>query len=81
MEDNIFNRKIDMENLNKIPVIETHLTYIKIAVDEIKETIKPVAGMKSDIAWLKFWHNKIVMGVILALVTGLGTLIFTLVVK
>lgn len=70
-----------MENLSKIPVIETHLSYIKIAVDEIKESIKPVSEMKNDIRWLKFWHNKIVLGVIFALVTGFGTLIFTLVVK
>lgn len=72
-------RQIDLEHLSKIPVIETHISYIRQTLDNIQASIIEVPTIKNDVSWLKSWHNKIVLGIILAGTVGICSMIFTII--
>lgn len=40
-----------------------------------------VEGAKKDISWLKGWHNKVVLGIVLSILTGTGALVFSFLIK
>ena len=63
-EENI-RRQIDLEHLNKIPVIETKLDALVKSMDSIKIICNSMLETKTDVDWLKrfFW----------ILATGVGT--------
>lgn len=44
-------------------------------VSEIKNKIDNYNGLKTDVSWLKNWHNKIVLGVIFSIMIGFIALI------
>jgi len=72
-EMNKFHRKLDNDNLSKIPVMETTLMFISKDIAEIKDSIKLVSELKTEIGWLKSgarWMAGIVGGIIIAM-TGL----------
>ena len=71
-------RQADLEHLSKIPVIETHITYIRTSLQKIETAIVEVPTIKNDVLWLKLWHNKIVLGVILSSAVGILSLLFTI---
>jgi short subunit fatty acids transporter len=72
-------RTSDLINLEKIPVIEERVSGIHQNVLDIKQSIQDINHLKNDvtenttnISWLKSWHNKIVLGVLLSLLSALG---------
>lgn len=62
-------------NKVNIAVIQTDVKWIRRSICDIKETVKEVPQIQTDVGWLKFWHNKIVLGVIISLI---GILFFAL---
>jgi len=60
---------------NRLAIVQTDVSWIKLTLGEIKEKIEDVPQIKTDIKWLKFWHNKIVLGVVASLI---GILFFAL---
>lgn len=71
-EKSLFNRQSDMDNINKIPVLEAHLSSIKETLVEFKEGwkdfkveiaphIADVPIIKKDVSWLKaiFWKFEV----------------------
>ena len=54
----------------QIAVIRTEQKNILVILKEIKENTKDLPVVKNDVAWLKSWHNKIVMGIIFAIIIG-----------
>jgi len=60
----------------QIAVMRTEQKNMLKILEEIKENTKDMPVMRTDLKWLKFWHNKIVIGVILAIIVGGAALIF-----
>ncbi len=54
----------------KMAEVETHVKYIRKGMDEIKETIKDVPIMKAGYQDFQFWKNKIIVGVLVALLVS-----------
>lgn len=79
LENSEPKRQADFEHLSKIPVIETHIEYMREKLDSIESGIRDVPTIKNDVSWLKSWHNKIVLGIILAGLVGICSLVFTLI--
>ena len=84
----VFNRMEDLSNLSKIPVIEEKITNVQSIISEVKTGIDSLNNLKidfektkTDVSWLKGWHNKIVLGVIFSILIGFFTIIFSLVGK
>jgi len=53
-----------------IAVIKTEIKFISTAIKQIQENTKEFPTVKNDVKWLKYWHNKIVIGVIIAIVVS-----------
>jgi len=70
-------RTSDLVNLEKIPVIEERILGIHQGIMEIKASIESfnqlkveVAETKINVNWLKNWHNKIVLGILISLISA-----------
>lgn len=79
-------RNEELNNLNKIPVIEERTSRIQSDITEIKTGIQAFNGVKlqveknrTNIGWLRGWHNKIVLGILLAFSVGIVTWIVTVI--
>lgn len=59
-----------------IAVIKTEILNISKEIKEIKINTKDFGILKTDVKWLKLWHNKIVLGVIAAIIFSGVLLIF-----
>ena len=69
--DDMFRREEDMKNLAKIPVIEFQMTQISETLVEIKKNTDGFIGVKTDVDWLKQWHNWIVGGVLTSILAAI----------
>lgn len=54
----------------QVAEIRVHTEYTRKAIDEIKETVKDVPQIKADYADFRFWRNKIIVGVLVALLVS-----------
>jgi len=70
-------RASDLINLEKIPVIEERISGIHQGILEIKTSIESfnqlkveVMETKTNVSWLKSWHNKIVLGILISLLSA-----------
>ena len=69
--DDELRRKHDVENLNKIPVIENKIDTLTTTVIKIVSKLEDYNGVKSDINWVKrllFWWGGVISGIILIIV-------------
>lgn len=60
----------------QVAVIRTRIKSIDDGIREIKKNTQDLPAVRTDVEWLKSWHNKIVVGVILAIIVGGVALIF-----
>lgn len=54
----------------QVAVIRSRMKSIDDGIKEIKENTKDLPVVRNDVKWLKFWHNKIVIGIIFAIIVG-----------
>lgn len=64
-----------------IAVIKTEILNMSENITKIELNTKDFGIVKTDVKWLKFWHNKIVLGVIAAIIFSGVLLIFKIVEK
>ncbi len=57
----------------QISVMKTEVNFISETVKRIEENTKGLPTVANDVDWLKYWHNKIVVGLLAAIVLS-GTL-------
>ena len=74
-EINDLRRKQDFDNLQKIPVMETNIGYIKETVEKIEYILGDYNTIRTDVKWLKNWHWKIIAGTIGAIGIAVVTII------
>ncbi len=60
----------------KIAVMRTEQKSMLSILKEIKENTKDLPVLRTDVSWLKSWHNKIVVGVLFAIILGGVAMIF-----
>lgn len=70
-----FNRKSDLENLNKIPKIETTLDFISLSLQELKNNLKDYPTTRQDVHWLKKFFFIIAGSSISAIILAVMSLI------
>jgi len=70
------NRRNGMKT--QIAVIRTEQKNVIKILEEIKENTKDLPVMRTDLKWLKFWHNKIVVGILFAFILSGVALVFGL---
>ena len=63
------------DNLQKIPVMETNIGYIKETVEKIEYILGDYNTIRTDVKWLKNWHWKIIAGTIGAIGIDVVTII------
>lgn len=54
----------------QVAVIRSRIKSIDDGIKEIKENTKDLPVVRNDVKWLKYWHNKIIIGVISALLVS-----------
>lgn len=62
------NRRNGMKT--QIAVIRTEQKNVIKILEEIKENTKDLPVVRNNVKWLMDWHNKIVMGIIFAIIIG-----------
>lgn len=54
----------------RVEVVINEQKNMFIVLKEIKENTKDLPVLRTDLKWLKDWHNKIVIGVLFAIIVG-----------
>lgn len=54
----------------QVAVMRTEQKNMLKILEEIKDNTIDLPVLRTDVSWLKFWHNKIVMGIIFAIIIG-----------
>ena len=81
---------VKMENMEKqmtemggdIKVIKEGFQQFQLKLTEVNGNQNTeIKGVKGDVSWLKEWHNKIVLGLVLAILGGVASLTLTLLVR
>lgn len=62
------NRRVSTNT--RIEVIRTEQKNMLTILEEVKENTRDLPVVRNNVKWLINWHNKIVMGIIFAIIIG-----------